>query len=87
MFRNRNDRGSSYTNNSSVASNSFDADINSFNAEIEDNISTQQKDFEIDETLFSEEELRAMEASFELDDEFAEIPEVAGGEEFGDDEE
>lgn len=64
----------SATSANSVNSNSFDADIASFNVTMED-VKEEQKGFEVDDILFSEEELRAMEASFELDDELPTMPE------------
>lgn len=72
----------------SIASNSFDADIASFNVEIEDEVATQQKGFEIDDTMFTEEQLMAMQADFELDDdiEAATAPESLN-EQFEEDEE
>lgn len=56
---------------SSIDSDVFDDQIESFNSTIEEETETQtveKENFDIDDTLFSEEELRQMEANFEFDD-------------------
>lgn len=72
----------------SISSSSFDADINTFNAEIEDEVTIQEKGFEIDDAMFTEEQLMAMQADFELDDDLeAQTAPESLNEEFEEDEE
>ena len=62
------------TNNNNFATEQFDDSIRDFNTQIEDSPTTQEaqeSDFDIDDSLFSEDELARMEADFEFDDELA----------------